>query len=168
MNRQEKEKTVSLLRANIIKSHGIFLVDYRGLSVPKMEALRNALRKQNGVLKIAKARLMKKAVEGKAAYEPLNHYLKNQVGLVFASNDVPSVAKVLHTFAQENEGFDIIVGNMDQRMLPKEAVIAVASLPSREVLLAKICGLLKAPIASLAYVLSCIEKQKQAQEAPTQ
>ena len=164
MNRQEKMKAIETLREHIIQSHGMFLVNYRGLSVPKIEALRAALRKEGGNLKVAKARLMKKAVEGKDAFEPLTAYFKDQVGLVFASGEVPGIAKVLRDFSQEDAKLEIIIGSMDRRLLSKDAVIAVASLPSRQVLLAQLCGLLKANIASFACVLNMVAQQKQ-QEA---
>jgi large subunit ribosomal protein L10 len=161
VNRQEKEKAVALLRENMSHTQGVFLVGYRGLPVPKMEALRTDLRKQGGFLKVVKARLMKKAVEGDKVYGPLAEHFKDQVGLVFAPTAASAVAKVLHTFSKENEAFEIIVGSMDHRILSKSAVITVALLPSREVLLAQLCGLLNAPVAAFACVLSAVVKQRQ-------
>jgi large subunit ribosomal protein L10 len=161
MNRQEKETVVELLRDNMAHSQGMFLVGYRGLSVPKMESLRVGLRNQGGILKVSKARLMKKAVEGDSELRSFADYFKDQVALVFASGSVPGVAKALQIFAKENEGFEIIVGRMDHRLLTKDAVLRVAALPSREVLLAQLCGVLNAPIAGLARVLDLVAKQKE-------
>lgn len=160
MNRQEKETAVAAIRDNMANSNGLFLVGYRGLSVLKMEALRLNLRNKGGVLKVSKARLMKKAVEGQKELVPLANYFKDQVALVFAPDSVPAIAKVLQLFAKENEGFEIIVGAMDHHMLSKEAVLRVAALPSREVLLAQLCSVLNAPISGFARVLDALAKQR--------
>jgi large subunit ribosomal protein L10 len=163
MNRQEKEKVIVSLQDNIVKSDGLFLIGYRGLSVPKIEILRSGLRKQGGLLKVAKARLMKRAVANIGAYAALADHFKDQVGLVFASSSAPTVAKFLHAFSQEHEECRIIVGGMEQHVLTRDAVIRVASLPSREILLAQLCGVLSAPMANFARVLDAASKKRQAE-----
>lgn len=172
MNRQEKEKVVAALRDKIANSQATFLVTYQGLSVSQVESLRGKLRSQGGSFKIAKARLMKRAVEGMDAVDAMAPHFKNQVGLVFAGGEAPSVAQTLRDFSKKNEALNILLGAMDARLLAKDDVIRIASLPSKEVLLAQVCGTLNAPasslvrvlhtlVARLLYVLKKIEEQKQ-------
>lgn len=172
MNRQEKEKVVAELRDKMTKSQAAFLVNYRGLSVAQLETLRAGLRSKGGSFKVAKARLMKRAVEGLDAVDAIAPYLKDQLGLVFVDNEPPAIAQALRDFSNEHKAFDIVLGAMQARLLTKNDVIRIASLPSKEVLLAQLCGTLNAPIgnfarvlhllvARLLYVLKKIEEQKQ-------
>ena len=171
MNRQEKEKMVVELRDKIKGSQAVFLVNYRGLSVAQMDSLRAGLRNQGGSFKVAKARLMKRAVEGMDAVDAMAPYFKDQIGLVFADDGVPTIAQTLHDFSKEHKVFDIVLGSLDARLLSKNDIIRIASLPSKEVLIAQVCATLNAPIADftrvlhmlvarLLYVLKKIEEQK--------
>jgi len=172
MNRQEKEKMVAELRDKMTESQATFLVKYRGLSVAQVESLRSKLRAKGGSFKVAKARLMKRAVEGVDAVDAMAPYFKDQIGLVFADNEPPIVAQMLRDFSKEYTAFDILLGSIDARLLSKDDVIRIASLPTKDVLIAQTCATLNAPIANftrvlhmlvarLLYVLKKIEEQKQ-------
>lgn len=156
MNRQQKEQVIELLKDNFNKSAASFVVNYQGLTVDKMQTLRNELRSQGGTLKVTKARLMKRAVDGMQDVEALTPYLEQQVGVVFASQEAPTVAKVLSDFAKDNEALQVVVGCLDAQLLDQASVARIASLPSKEVLLAQVCGTMKAPIAGLANVLNIL------------
>ena len=171
MNRQEKEQVVTELRDRIAESQATILVQYRGLSVAQIEALRTNLRKKGSSFKVAKARLMKRAVEGLGAVDAMAPYLKDQLGVVFVKNELPAIAQALYDFSKEHKAFDIILGAMDAHLLNKADVIHIASLPSKEILLAQVCATLNAPatnmarvlhmlLARLLYVLKKIEEQK--------
>lgn len=153
MNRQQKELVVQLLRERFSQSPASFIVGYRGLSVDQMQKLRSKLRDSGGAMKIAKARLMKLAVGDLEGAQELTPYLKEQVGVVFASDEPPAVAKALSDFAQEHKALQLIIGKLDSDLIDREAITRIASLPSKEVLLAKLCGTLNAPITRLAFVL---------------
>ena len=154
MNRQQKEQMVESLRDSFAQSSSSFLVDYRGLSVAQLQSLRADLRKSGGKLQVTKARLMKRAAEGLEGAQEMTPFFKNQVALVFAKDEPPVVAKSLHTFAQENESLKIVAGCLDQQLLDESGVIRMASLPSKEVLLAKLLGTLQAPIQQCVTVLN--------------
>jgi len=154
VNRQEKALVVDGLKENLLSSQASFLVVYRGLSVEKMQQLRSQLRANNGSLKVAKARLMKRAVDGEAGISELTDFFKDQIGLVFADDDVAGVAKVLTDFSKENKALGLVAGYFDSRVIAKEKVAQIASLPPKEVLLAQLCGTLQAPISGLARVLN--------------
>jgi len=154
MNRQEKALVVDGLRKNLLSSQASFLVVYKGLSVEKMQQLRSQLRSNGGSLKIAKARLMKRAVDGEAGISGLTDLFKDQIGLVFAEKEVADVAKVLADFSKENKALGLVGGYFDSRVIAKEKIAQIASLPSREVLLGQVCGTLQAPISGLARALN--------------
>lgn len=155
MNRQEKLAVIEHLKEGFAGSVASFVVNYQGLTVVQMQNLRRELR-QHGELKVAKARLVKLAVNGMEGVDTLTPFLKEQIGVVFADKDVSAVAKVLRDFAKKNEAFEIVAGHMDQKTLSANDVVRIASLPSREVLLAQVCATLQAPSASLARVLNCM------------
>jgi len=154
VNRQEKALVVDGLKESLLSSQASFLVVYRGLSVEKMQQLRSQLRSSGGSLKIAKARLMKRAVDGEAGISELTDFFKDQIGLVFADDDVAGVAKVLADFSKENKALDLVAGYFDSHVIAKEKIAQIASLPPKDVLLAQLCGTLQAPISGLARVLN--------------
>ena len=154
MNRQQKEIVVEGLKENLLSSPATFLVIYRGLNVEQMQQLRSGLRSKGGILKVAKARLMKRAVEGKEGVDGLAPFLHDQLGMVFAKEEVADVAKVLSDFAKANEALELVAGVFESKVIAKEKVAQIASLPPKDVLLAQLCGTLNAPIAGMARALN--------------
>jgi len=157
MNRQEKELVIQSLRDSFLKSKASFLVGYRGLTVAQVQALRKELRQKKGKLQVAKARLMKRAVQGLEGIDALLPYFKDQIGLVFASDESESVAKVLYEFSKANEALSIVVGCMESQLMDKQAVVHIASLPSKDVLLGQMCRTIKAPISNFVYALGMMK-----------
>ena len=165
MNRQQKEAAVAHVEELFSTSHAAFLVKYKGLSVKQLQSLRRGLRTQNGTFTVTKARLMKIAAERNIdKVQHINAFKENfreQVGLVFSlGNDTPALIKSLVTFAKENEELEIIAGLFEQRLILNDEIRMLASLPSREVLLAMLAGTLQAPIASLARALNEVVTQR--------
>lgn len=150
MNRQQKDLIISNLRQSFQDSNAAFLVQYQGLTVQDLQALRKGLKENEGALQVAKARFMKRAAEGVPGAEDMIPLFKNQVGLVFARGESPAVAKVLHDFAKEHEVLKLIGGTMEAQLLDENAIKALAALPPRDVLLAQLCGTLQAPITNMA------------------
>ena len=161
MNRQEKTLVVDGLKKDLLSSKASFLAVYKGLNVAKMQQLRSGLRAKGGSLKVAKARLMKRAIEDESGMEGLSGFLKDQVCLVFAEKEINDVAKVLFDFSKENEALQLVVGFFDSKIMPREKIVQMASLPSREVMLAQLCGTLKGALSKLVMVLKQIEHQKE-------
>ena len=153
MNKQQKELVVKELQASFANSQAEFVVGYKGLSVSQLHALRAQLRPQGGKLQVAKARLMKRALEEIAGTHSMDDYLKDQIGLVFVSGEAPAVAKVLCDYAKENTALSLIAGRVDAHVFDKKGVERFATIPSIHVLRAQICGAIKAPVAGLANVL---------------
>ena len=172
MNRQEKEAVIASLKTDLTQSSASFVVGVSRLTVAELEGLRKNLRQQQGKLQVAKVRLMKRAVQESQCAQGLELFLKEQIALVFATQEAPSIAKMLCGFAKENERFSVLAGYMDASILDQDAVKVIASLPPKEVLLAQLAGTLNAPItnfvgilhqliARLVYVLKAIEEKKQ-------
>ena len=171
MNRQQKEQIVVNLRQMMTDAQAAFLVNYKGLSVASLQRLRRGLRPSGAQLQVAKATLMQKAAQDIKGAQKFADSFKDQIGLVFVKNDVSGTAKQLIAFAQENEALKVIAGFYEARVLSIQDVNFLASLPSRDVLIAQLLGTMQAPmtttvrilyllIARLVIVLKEIEKKQ--------
>ncbi len=152
MNRQQKEHEVGELKQLLHDAKATFLVQYQGLNVPQVFALRSKLRGDNGVFRVSKARLMKIAAND-SFNESFMSQFKGQVALVFALEDVPAVAKKIVEFSKEHDALKVVSGYFESKALSRDEVIYLASIPSREVLLAQLCGVMQAPLVGFARVL---------------
>lgn len=161
MNRQEKAQLVTALKEQFGQSTGSILVGYKGLSVNQLQKLRRGIRQNGGSFKVTKARLMRLAAQDIENAAPLVPYFKDQVGLVFFANQEPTLIKFLHNFSKDNEGLKFVVGSLESKLVDASTLVRLATLPSREVLLAQMCGILKSPLAKLAFVLQQISNKKQ-------
>lgn len=154
MNKQQKELVIKELRERFEHSSSSFLVGIKGLSVSQTQTLRSRLRREGGHLKVAKVRLIKRAVSDASCGEGFMPFLKDQVGVVFADQASPAVVKVLSDFSRENVALDLIAGYFESQVFDKAGVQRIAALPSREVLLARLCGSLNAPMTKLVWTLN--------------
>lgn len=160
MNRQQKETVIKDINSQFNGAKASFLVAYKGLSVAQLHDLRKQLHKVEGAFKVSKARLMKIAAKDIAGMDEYKNLFKNQIGLVFVKNEVPSVAKTIVEFEKNNEQFSIISGFFESKVMAKAEIETIASLPSRDVLLAILAGTIQAPIACLARALNKIAEKK--------
>ncbi len=159
MNRQEKETVVSQLKDDVARSNGLLLFNCRGMTVSQLQKLRKKVREQNGHVKVAKVRLVKRALEGLPGVEGLNSLLREQVALIFAYQETPALAKTIYEFSKENATVKLVGGYMDAATLSCDDVVAIATLPSREVLLAQLCCVLESPMQSLIRMLNANQQQ---------
>lgn len=162
MNRTEKSAAVAEVKELFSKANGAFLVNYQGLSVNALRTLRLKLRAEGAVFKVTKARLMKLAVNDDVVGKDFGTTFKNQVGLVFAMQEVPNVAKTIVEFSKTNVALGVVSGVFEARLMAKNDVIFLASIPPREVLLAQVAGSLQAIIAGLARSLNQVVEKNQA------
>lgn len=159
MNREEKALLVASLKNDFAQSKAAFLVNYQGLTVEQVKNLRKGLRSKGGRMKIAKARLIKMAAQDIPEINVMLPYFKEQIGVVFVQQEAQSIAKVLSDFAKEHEKLSIVAGSLESKLIDKATIMRIASLPPKEVLLAQLCGTLKAPIAKLAFVLKMVQSK---------
>jgi len=147
MNRQEKEQVIERLKQGLDASKASFLVNYCGLSVAQMQQLRRGVRGGQGQLIVAKARLMRIAMQSQA-HSSFGPYLRDQIALV-VGQDSTAMAKILHGYTKESR-LKIVAGLTGDQFLDAQNISRIAMLPSRDVLLAEICGLFVSPLSGLA------------------
>ena len=148
MDRAQKEKVVEEL-GQIFESSGVVVVaHYEGLTVAEMQDLRGQMREAGGSVRVAKNRLAKIALEGNPAAS-IADYLTGMTVLAY-SEDPVAAAKVMDKYAKGNDKLVILGGAMGETALDPAGVKAVASMPSREELIASIVGAIGAPAANIA------------------
>src|SRR5699024_6489345 len=133
------------------ESSGALLTEYRGLTVEQLKDLRRAMG-DNADYKVAKNTLTKIAAK-EDGVEGLDEELVGPIAIAFVKGDISVVAKALRDFAKYNEKLVIKNGVLEGAIIPAEDVAKLANLESREVLLAKAAGALKASLFKAAYVL---------------
>jgi len=132
----------------------------KGLSVGQLQTLKRALRAGQGEYVVAKKTLVEKALEH-LKYDGVDVYgMDGSMGLVLGHGDVYATAKQLYTFAKENKALQLFGAWMDGHFVSRDELLSMATLPGREELLARLLGMLKYPLSSLAVVLNQVATQK--------
>ena len=165
LNRNEKAAVVSDVAAQAAKSQTLALAEYRGLTVDHLNALRKQARERGVYLHVLKNTLARRAVAG----TPFEVAAESMVGpLIYGfSEDAVAAAKVIADFAKGNDKLVVKAGAYAGKVLNAEGVKALASIPTKEVLLAQLAGLLMSPISRTARVLAAVaEKKGGGAEAP--
>ena len=148
MDRAQKEKVVEEL-GQIFESSGVVVVaHYAGMTVAQMQDLRAKMREVGGSVRVAKNKLAKIALEGKPGSK-MGDLLTGMTVLAF-SDDPVAAAKVTEAYAKGNDKFVILGGTMGGEVLDQAGVKTVASMPSREELIAQIVSCIGAPASSIA------------------
>lgn len=168
MNKQQKQDVVQSLREQFQASPASFLVGYQGLTVADFTKLKRNLRTQGATLKVAKMRLVKRAIDGVEGADTLSPFCENQLGVVFAAQEPNAVAKVLYDFAKEKEKLVIVAGCIDKAFVDKEEITVLATLPSREVLLAQLFATMQAPLSQFLYILQELSGKEEQQASAEQ
>lgn len=151
---EEKSIMIEHLLQKVNASPFMFVVDYAGLTVDKFEELRKRLRGAGAEMHVYKNTLVKKAAERASLPGEIGASLTGQTAVVTGAKDVCAAAKVMKTFAGEFERPKMKAGILDGKYLSPEGIKALADLPSREVLLAQLLGVLQAPASKLVRLLN--------------
>ena len=149
-----KEATVADLQTKFEESTAVLLTEYRGLTVAQLKELRNSIR-QDAEYAVVKNTLTKIAAQ-RAGVEGLDDELKGPSAIAFVHGDPVAVAKGLRAFAKANPLLVIKGGYFDGAALTADEVNKLADLESREVLLAKLAGAMKASLTKAAYVFNAL------------
>ena len=152
LNLAEKQAVVADVSAALEGAQVAVLAEYRGLTVVQMEKLRGEARNANVYLRVVKNTLTRRVVKG-SNFECLNDFLVGPLALA-ASEDPVAVAKVLSNFAKDNDRLSIKAGAMNGELLSLEEISALAKLPSRDELIAKLIGTMQAPIQKFVQTLN--------------
>jgi large subunit ribosomal protein L10 len=152
LNLEEKKAVVEEIAAQVALAKAIVLAEYRGLEVGNMTELRRQARRSGVYLRVLKNTLARRAVKD----TPFAQLADKMVGpLVYGiSSDPVATAKVMNEFAKGNDKFVIKAGAMPNAVISAKEVAALASLPSREELLAKLLATMQAPIAQFVRTLN--------------
>jgi large subunit ribosomal protein L10 len=149
MPRPEKVQAVADIKESLEGSEAVFLTEYRGLTVKAVQELRASLRASGAEYKVVKMTLARRAADD-AGITGLDEHLLGPTALAFAKSDPVATAKALKDFAKTHEVFVMKAGVLSGSILSPEEVSRLAEIEPREVLLAKIAGAAKAPLAQAA------------------
>lgn len=152
MARAEKVAVVEEVTDKLKRSEAIVLTDYRGLNVQQLTDLRAKLLEAGVEYKVIKNTLTRLAVE-KAGLEPFDEVLTGPTAIAFDYADAVAPAKILHDFSKENPDLEIKGGLLNGAFIDADEVKRLASMPSREELLAKVLSSMQAPISGMVGVL---------------
>jgi large subunit ribosomal protein L10 len=152
MNRQEKQQMVSTLGEEFQTLTSAFLIDYRGLKVVDATELRRKVREMDGTYLVVKNTLAMRAAKN-TRLEQLEPYFQGPTALAYHRKDVVGLAKLLTEVTRQNPNIQFKAALVEGRVVPTSDIQALASMPSREVLLSRLVFLLKAPVQRFATVL---------------
>jgi large subunit ribosomal protein L10 len=165
LNRSEKEAVISDVTSLAAEAQTLVMAEYRGITVADMTRLRSSARSNGVTLSVLKNTLARRAVAG-SAFEVVSDQMTGPLIYGF-SVDAVAAAKVVAEFAKTNDKLVIRGGAMSGKALDVNGVKQLASIPSKEVLLAQLLGLMQSPISRTARVLAALaEKRGAGQAAP--
>lgn len=168
----EKQQVVAEIKARLSSSAGVIMADYRGLTVKEMRTLRSSLREAGAEVTIYKNSLAQIAIR-ELELPTMDEYLEGPTAFVFTPEDPVASAKALLAFGKEHKVFSFKGGLIDGQVVDAAAVKAIATLPSREELIAKLMGTMlnplrnfmamaNAPAGAFARALQAVADQKAA------
>jgi len=163
LNLEGKKAIVAEVSAQVANAQTIVVAEYRGIEVGDLTQLRAKARQSGVYLRVLRNTLARRAVEG----TPFSVLTDQMTGpLIYSiSADPVAAAKILSDFAKGNEKLVLRAGAYAGKALDKAGVQALASIPSREELLAKLLGVMKAPVSGFAVALGALAKQREAAAA---
>ncbi len=158
LNRSEKEAVIAEVTSLAAKAQTLVIAEYRGITVADMTKLRADARSKGVTLSVLKNTLARRAVAG-SGFDVLADQMTGPLIYGF-SEDAVAAAKVVADFAKTNDKLVIRAGAFGGKTLDINGVKQLASIPSKEVLLAQICGLLMSPMSRTAVVLGALAAKK--------
>ena len=164
LNRSEKQAVIDEVTGLAAKAQTLVMAEYRGITVADMTKLRSQARGLGVTLSVLKNTLARRAVAG-SAFDIVSDQMTGPLIYGF-SVDAVAAAKVVAEFAKTNDKLVIRGGAFAGKTLDVNGVKQLASIPSKEVLLAQICGLLMSPISRTAVVLGALAAKKGGGDAP--
>ena len=162
-NFEVKQAAVADIKAKFEQAKSVVMIDYRGMTVAEVTELRNQFRKNGCEYAVLKNTLVKLAAK-EAGLEGFDPYLNGPTAVAFSYDDLVAPAKVVKTFMDKSKKLTIKCGVCDGDFLDENGVKALADLPSKEVLIAKIMGSMMSAVSKFVYVVEAIRKQKAGEE----
>lgn len=159
LNLEDKKAVVAEVSAKVANAQTIVLAEYAGVTVEALTDLRVKARKSGVYLRVLKNTLARRAVAD-TPFAPLAEQMTGPL-IYGISEDPVAAAKVLNDFAKGNDKLVLKVGSYAGKVLDQAGVQALASIPSREELLAKLLGVMHAPVSGFACTLAALAKQRE-------
>jgi large subunit ribosomal protein L10 len=157
MATDSKVQLVEEFAAKLATAKAAFIADYRGLNVDQINDLRGKLRDSGVEYRVVKNTLLRLAAKG-TSFECLSEYLQGPTAIAIAQEDPVAPAKVLSDYAKDSKFFELKTAVLEGKILSADEVKALAELPSREVLLAKMLGSINAPVSNFVGVLAAVPR----------
>ena len=157
MNRTEKTEAVAEMAGAMAKAPHAFLIDYKGIKVPEVTELRRQIRGAGCEYVVVKNTLALRAIKD-APLGQLSDHFQGMTAVAYAKTDVVSLAKVLHTFGKTNPNVKVKAAILDGKPVPANSLEALATMPSKAELVAKLLGLMQSPVRRLVTVLSAPQR----------
>jgi large subunit ribosomal protein L10 len=155
--RTHKVEVVDEVKTRVSAATASIVSEYRGLTTSELAELRGSLAAAGGDYRIFKNTLVRLAISG-GEYQPLSEYLNGPTALTFVQGDISAVAKALRDFSRNNPLLVIKGGLADGSLLSPGDLAALADLPPRDVLLARLAGALAAPMQQMAGLLQALPR----------
>jgi large subunit ribosomal protein L10 len=155
MNRDQKATAIAEIAAHIDESQAVFVVDYRGISVPQVAELRAKLRESDASFKVVKNSLTERAADQVGA-ETLKELLEGPTALTFVRGDIATAAKTVADYGRATQLLPFKGGLMDGAALDPDQIRSLSRLPSREVLYGQLVGVVASPISGLVRTLGAL------------
>ncbi len=147
---ENKKQIVEDLKGLLGEAEMALVLDYQGLSIKEMSDLRARLQSSNGVCKVTKNTLMRQAIDGNDAWTSLESLLSGTNAFVLIKGDVGSAVKAVQSFQKDTKKSETKGGLFEGKLLTQDEIKAIASLPTKEVLMAKIAGAVNALTTKVA------------------
>jgi large subunit ribosomal protein L10 len=155
LTRNEKEQLLQEYTEGLAKAPHAFLLGYQGIKVPQVTELRARVRQSGGEYVVVKNTLALRAIDSQAL-EQLKEHFVGPTAVVFSQNDPVAVAKALTDYAKDVPAVKFKAGMVEGRAIAADQIKDIASLPSREELIAKLLFLLQSPVTRFARVLAAV------------
>ena len=153
-----KQPIVEEISAGIKDAQSVVLVDYRGLTVEEDTELRKQLREAGVVYKVYKNTMMNFAFKG-TDFEGLAPYLNGPSAMAYSTTDATAPARVIAEFAKKAKALEIKAGVVEGNVYDAKGMEAIASIPSRDVLISRLLGSMQSPMANFARVINQIAEK---------
>lgn len=153
-----KQPIVEEISAGIKDAQSVILVDYRGLTVEQDTELRKQLREAGVVYKVYKNTMMNFAFKG-TDFEGLAPYLNGPSAMAYSTEDATAPARVIAEFAKKAKALEIKAGVVEGNVYDAKGMEAIATIPSREVLISRLLGSMQSPMANFARVINQIAEK---------
>ena len=163
---EKKQQIVADLAAQIKESAAGVIVNYQGITVDTDTAMRKELRTAGVKYVVSKNTLTGRACD-EVGYGALKEHLNGMTAIAISKDDPVAAAKILKKYADKVESFNILAGYVDGAVIDANTVGALAEIPSKETLIAKLLGSIRSPLFSFAYALQAVV-DKNGEAAPAE